>query len=153
MSLKGKHVESAYVEMTLTHSYSCDSTVASMYLTPAINATMKASWSKMTLPKFLDDAWGHANQAGGCGNTQVDMPMKFDGTTVTSQVQTAATETWNSITVGFTARASDGSGESTQGRWKKFKPNDAKLYVDYDAKPGAPNGLQVAGVSCPTSGL
>ncbi|MFI6273510.1 LamG-like jellyroll fold domain-containing protein [Micromonospora zamorensis] len=153
VSLKGKHVESARVEMNLTHSYSCDSTVASMYFSSAINATMKASWSKMSIPTFLATASGHANEAGGCDTTQPNMKMNFSGTTVTAQLQTAATKSWNNITLGFTARASDGSGESTQARWKKFLPNDAKLIVDYDTKPGAPNGLQAAGVACPGSGV
>ncbi|MGW0433684.1 LamG-like jellyroll fold domain-containing protein [Micromonospora sp. NPDC003197] len=151
VSLKGKHVESAYVQMNLDHSWSCDNSVASMYLTPAINATMKASWSSMTLKAFLDDAWGHANEAGGCSSIQPDMKMNFSGAAVTNQVQTAATGKWNTITVGFTARAADGKGESTQDRWKTFHPNGAKLYVDYDTKPGAPNGLQVAGVACVNS--
>ncbi|MFD6568313.1 LamG-like jellyroll fold domain-containing protein [Micromonospora profundi] len=152
VSLKGKHVESARVQMTLTHSHSCDDTVSSMYFSSAINATMKASWSKMLIPTFLDEASGHANEAGGCQTIQPNMTMNFSGSTVTAQLQTAATKSWNNITVGFTARAANGSGESTQGRWKKFLPNDAKLYVDYDSKPGAPNGLQVAGVACPSSG-
>ncbi|WP_348773817.1 LamG-like jellyroll fold domain-containing protein [Micromonospora sp. WMMD964] len=151
VSLKGKHIESARVEMNLTHSYSCDSTVASMYFSSAINSTMKASWSKMLIPTLLDTASGHANEAGGCDTIQPNMKMNFEGSTVTAQLQTAATKSWNNITFGFTARASDGSGESTQGRWKKFLPNDAKLYVDYDSKPGVPNGLQVAGVACPAS--
>ncbi|MFC8618598.1 LamG-like jellyroll fold domain-containing protein [Micromonospora purpureochromogenes] len=153
VSLKGKHIESAYVQMKLDHSWSCGDTVASMYLTPAINSTMKASWSSMGLSKFLDAASGHANESGGCSSVQPDMIMNFSGSTVTGQVQTAATGNWNAITVGFTARASDGSGESTQDRWKKFLPGDAKLIVDYDTKPGAPYGLQVAKVTCPSSGV
>nr|WP_091672531.1 LamG-like jellyroll fold domain-containing protein [Micromonospora auratinigra] len=153
VSLKGKHIESAYVQMKLDHSWSCGDTIASMYLTPAINATMKASWSTMGLTKFLDAAYGHANESGGCSSIQPDMIMNFSGTTVTSQVQAAATGNWNTLTVGFTARASDGSGESTQDRWKKFFPADAKLIVDYDTKPGVPNGLQVAQVACPASGV
>ncbi|MFG2054537.1 LamG-like jellyroll fold domain-containing protein [Micromonospora sp. NPDC048930] len=153
VSLKGKHIESAYVQMKLDHSWSCGDTVASMYLTPAINATMKASWSSMSLSKFLDAAYGHANESGGCSSIQPDMIMNFSGSTVTGQVQAAATGNWNTITVGFTARASDGSGESTQDRWKKFFPGDAKLIVDYDTKPGAPYGLQAAAVACPSSGV
>ncbi|MET8045436.1 LamG-like jellyroll fold domain-containing protein [Micromonospora sp. NPDC005215] len=153
VSLKGKHIQSAYVQMKLDHSASCGNTVASMYLTPSINATMKATWSKMTLKGFLDDASGHANEAGGCGSTQPDMIMNFSGGEVTKQMQAAATGNWNSFPVGFTARAADGSGESTGDRWKKFYPADAMLIVDYDTKPGAPNGLQAAGVACPSGGV
>ncbi|GIJ78831.1 hypothetical protein Xph01_32630 [Micromonospora phaseoli] len=148
VSLKGKHIESAYVQMELDHSWSCDPTVTSMYLTPAINATPKASWSTMKLKTFLNTATGNANEAGGCSSIQPDMTMNFRGSNTTNQVQAAATGKWNSITVAFTARAADGSGESTEDRWKKFFPNDAKLIVDYDSKPGAPHTLQVAGVVC-----
>ncbi|WP_433528935.1 LamG domain-containing protein [Micromonospora sp. CA-263727] len=150
VSLKGTqiHIESAYVQMKLDHSWSCGPTVAAMYLTAAINATPKATWSTMTMKSFLNTATGNANEAGGCSSIQPDMIMNFRGSNTTNQVQAAANGSWNSIPVAFTARAADGSGESTQDRWKKFYPNDAKLIVDYDTKPGAPHTLQVAGVTC-----
>ncbi|MFC6020040.1 LamG-like jellyroll fold domain-containing protein [Plantactinospora solaniradicis] len=151
VSLKGKHIETARVQMNLDHSHSCDSTVTSMYWAAAINATPKASWST-GLKALMATASGHANEAGGCTSIQPDMIMNFSGSAVISRLQTVATEGASSLTVGFTARAADGSGEATQERWKKFFPNDAKLYVDYDTKPGPPNGLQVAGVACPASG-
>ena len=148
VALRKKHIESARVEMNLDHSYSCDSTVTSLYATAAINATMKASWSAMTLGRFLDTASGHANEAGGCGNEQGDMYMNFDGAAMIGLLQDAANGGWSTINVGLTARAAAGSGESTQDRWKKFYPNDAKLYVDYDTPPGTPGYLQAAGVLC-----
>ncbi|WP_369930932.1 LamG-like jellyroll fold domain-containing protein [Plantactinospora sp. BC1] len=152
VSLAGKHVESAYVQMKLDHSWSCGDTVTSMYSTSAVNATPKASWST-GLKALLDTASGHANESGGCSSIQPDMIMNFSGSTVTSHLRSAATAKSSTITVGFTARDGEGSGESTQDRWKKFFPNDAKLYVDYDSKPGVPNGLQVAGVACPASSV
>jgi len=148
VSLSKKHIESARVEMNLDHSWSCDATVTSMYATPAINATMRASWSAMKLSTFLDSATGHANEAGGCGNYQGDMYMNFSAAAVTQFVQNAANSSWSNVTVGFTARDAGGSGESTQNRWKKFYPNDAKLYVDYDTPPGKPLYLRAAGVAC-----
>lgn len=148
VSLKGKHVESAYVSMLLDHSWSCGPTVASMYLSYSINSTPKATWSAMGLRSFAAAASGNANEAGGCGKIQPDMTMNFTGSSVTQLVGNAATGNWNTVTMGFTARASDGSGESVQDRWKKFFPNKAKLVVDYNTKPGAPHSLQVAGVAC-----
>src|SRR6266511_3972522 len=154
VSLKGKHIESAYVQMKLYHSWSCSDTWVNMYLTPAINATMKASWSAMGLIRHLDAAAGHANKGTGCSDSpQPDMIMNFTGSVVTSQVLTAATNSWNIIAVGFSARDSDGTDESTQSRWKKFYPANAKLIVDYDAKPSKPTGLQVSGVSCPAGAV
>ncbi|MEU7909276.1 LamG-like jellyroll fold domain-containing protein [Actinoplanes sp. NPDC049118] len=151
VALKGKHIESARVEMNLDHSWSCDSTVTSMYGTSAINATMKASWSVMKLNRFLDTASGHANQAGGCDSFQGDMKMNFSGAAVTKFAQDGATGSWTALAFGFTARADDGTGESTQNRWKKFHPNDARLFIDYDTRPTAPTYPQVATVGC-TSG-
>ncbi|MEH0975061.1 LamG-like jellyroll fold domain-containing protein [Micromonospora sp. CPCC 205546] len=154
VSLSGKHIESAYVQMKLYHSYSCGDSPAHMYLTPAINATMKASWTGMALKTWLDGADGHANKAGGCSDSpQADMDMNFTGATVTSQVQTAATGKWNTITVGFCACNDAGQYESEQERWKKFRPASAKLVVDYDSRPGKPIKLQVAGVDCPSDGV
>ncbi|MDR6318677.1 hypothetical protein J3R03_002873 [Actinoplanes couchii] len=151
VALKGKHIESARVEMKLDHSWSCDRTVASMHWSSAINATMKATWSAMDLLRYLDSATGRANQAGGCGVIQGDEDMIFQSAKVTSFVQEAANKSWPNVTVGFTARDSSGEGESTQARWKKFLPNNAKLFADYDTKPTAPTGLQVAGIACSTS--
>lgn len=154
VALGGKHIESAYVQMKLYHSYSCGDSPAHMYLTPAINATMKASWSGMTLKKWLDATDGHANKAGGCSDSpQDDMVMNFTGSTVTSQVQTAATGNWSTLTVGFCACNDEGQYESDLERWKKFRPANAKLVVDYDSKPGKPNKLQVAEVDCPVDGV
>jgi Concanavalin A-like lectin/glucanases superfamily len=153
VSLKGKHVESARVEMTLDHSWSCDKTVASMYWSSAIAATMRSTWSKMGLTQFLDTATGRANEAGGCANIQADMVMNFQGATVTGFLQKAANGGWANLTVGFTARDADGAGEATQNRWKKFLPGKAKLFVDYDTKPGTPTNLQAAGVACGSSVL
>lgn len=154
VSLKGKHIGSAYVQMKLKHSWSCTNTWTHMFLTPVINATMKASWSSMTLSTWLDSAEGHANKGSGCSDSpQADMYMNFSGATVTGQLQTAADSSWNSITVGFCACNEKGEWETAQDRWKKFSPADAKLVVDYDSKPGKPTALQVAGVACPASGV
>ncbi|MFG2056755.1 LamG domain-containing protein [Micromonospora sp. NPDC048930] len=154
VSLKGKYIYSAYVQMNLYHSWSCSNTWTHMYLTPVINATMKASFSGMTLKSWLDSAEGHANKGTGCSDSpQPDMIMNFTGSNVKSQVQTAANGSWNTITVGFCACNSDGQYETSQDRWKKFTPGKAKLIVDYDSRPGKPNNLQIAGIACATSGV
>ncbi|GIF62259.1 hypothetical protein Ais01nite_02940 [Asanoa ishikariensis] len=153
-ALSGKHIESAYVQMKLQHSWSCGNTWVHMYFSSAITATMKASWSAMKLATWLDSAEGHANKAGGCSDSpQPDMIMNFERDAVTTQVQTAATKSWNTLTVGFCACNELGEWESAQDRWKKFYPAQAKLVVDYDSKPGQPNGLRVAGVACPGTGV
>lgn len=147
VSLAGKHIESARVDMELTHSWSCGPTVTSMYSTPTINATMKANWATMALQSFLDTATGNANELG-CGTSQPNMTMRFEGSLVTSRVQTAANSGLSFLTFGFTARDASGAGESNADRWKKFVPESARLVVDYDTAPAAPASLQVGTVAC-----
>ncbi|WP_304598415.1 LamG-like jellyroll fold domain-containing protein [Plantactinospora sp. BB1] len=152
VSLAGKHIADAYVQMKLTHSHSCDDTWAYMYQTPVIDHAMKATWSKMTLGTLLDGTGGHANEAGGCGVLQPDMIMNFDSSVVTTKVQAVADHRATLWTVGFSARDSNGANEGTLERWKKFVPADAKLIVEYNSKPSKPTSLHVAGVACPASG-
>ncbi|TDC55057.1 LamG domain-containing protein [Micromonospora sp. KC207] len=156
VSLKGKYIYSAYVQMSLYHSWSCDNTPVNLYLVPVINATMKASFSGMTLKSWITSLSGHANKGTGCSDSpQPDMTMNFGNgnTSVKNQVQAAADGSWNTITLGFSARDSDGTDESTGNRWKKFTPGKAKLIVDYDSRPGKPNNLQVAEIACATTGV
>jgi hypothetical protein len=152
VTLKGKHVRSARVEMKLDHSWDCANTDTSMYLVPPINAVPRASWPAMALSGQLAWAEGHANEAGGCSPIRPDMVMNFAGSALTGTLQTAANDRWEDITVGFTAHDRNGNGESVQQRWKKFFPNDSKLFADYDSIPGTPTDLQVAGVACPPAG-
>ncbi|MBB3094093.1 hypothetical protein FHR83_001742 [Actinoplanes campanulatus] len=152
-TLIGKHIESAHIDMKLEHSWSCDKTIASMYWTSAINATMKATWSAMDLLRYLASASGRANQAGGCGVIQGDQDMIFTGEPVRKFVQEASDKSWPNVTVGFTARDSGGDGESTQARWKKFLPDNAVLQANYDNRPTAPTKLQVAGMTCGTGAV
>ena len=79
--------------------------------------------------------------------------MNFNSGTLNGLVQQAATDRWAEFTVGMTALDSSRAGESAQARWKRFFPDLAKLYVDYDSIPTPPNALQVAGVACPDTGV
>ncbi|GAA2218154.1 LamG domain-containing protein [Micromonospora olivasterospora] len=154
VSLKGKYISAARVEMKVDHTWSCTDTGNWMYLVPAIDKTMRATWSKMALSTQLDYAASHANETGGCGEIQDDMVVQFEGAAVTTQLRAVASNSWSTLTLGFSAAEDkNGDGESTQSRWKKYFPGNAKLFVDYDSKPGAPTGLQVAGVACNTGVL
>ncbi|MEU7841531.1 LamG domain-containing protein [Micromonospora sp. NPDC049114] len=150
-SMKGKHIESAYVQMKLDHSWSCGNTPTYLYHSAGISSTPRTAWAPK-LNSLKSTAQSHANEGSGCSDSpQPDMTVNFTGSAVTSIIQTHATNKSASITMGFCAcSATDGSGESTTDRWKKFWPNSAKLIVDFDSIPGAPNNLQVHGVACPT---
>ncbi|WP_230860510.1 LamG-like jellyroll fold domain-containing protein [Actinoplanes aureus] len=151
--LGGKYIHAARVEMKLDHSWGCASTPSSLYHTSAINSIPKASWSGMALWTYLGEAWGSANEAGGCNPPRPDMYMNFQSANLNAIIQQAANDWWGEVNVALTARDSSHGGESVQARWKRFFPNDAKLVVDYDSVPTPPTGLQVAGVACPESGV
>ncbi|WP_230858852.1 hypothetical protein [Actinoplanes aureus] len=151
--LGGKHIQSARVEMKLDHSWGCSPTPASLYWTSVINAVPKASWSAMGLATHLGEAWGSANEAGGCNPPRPDMYMNFQSANLTALIQQGANDRWGDVTVAVTARDSGHGGESIQARWKRFFPNETKLIVDYDSVPTPPTALQVAGVACPETGV
>ncbi|WP_245724601.1 LamG domain-containing protein [Micromonospora citrea] len=148
-ALKGKHIESAYVQMKLDHSWSCTSTPTYMYHSAGIASTPRTGWSPK-LNSLKSSASSHANEGYGCSDSpQPDMTVNFTGSAVTSVIQTHATNNWTNITLAFCAcSGTDGSGESTTDRWKKFWPASAKLVVDFDSVPGAPRNLQAQGVAC-----
>ncbi|MEU7960238.1 LamG domain-containing protein [Micromonospora humida] len=148
-AIRGKHIESAYVQMKLDHSWSCTDTPTYMYHSSGIASTPRTAWA----PKLHSQkatAQSHANEGYGCSDSpQPDMTVNFTGSSVTSLIQTHATNNYSNVTLGFCAcSGTDGSGESTTDRWKKFWPNSAKLVVDYDSVPGAPYSLQTSGVAC-----
>ncbi|MEU5784057.1 LamG domain-containing protein [Micromonospora lupini] len=151
-SIRGKHIESAYVQMKLDHSWSCGNTPTYLYHSGGIASTPRTNWA----PKLIglkSSASSHANEGSGCSDSpQPDMTVNFTGSSVTSVIQSSATSSATNITFGFCAcSATDGSGESTTDRYKKFFPGNAKLVVDFDSIPGKPTNLQAAGVACSAS--
>lgn len=151
--IKGKHVASAYVQMKLDHSWSCDNTWTHMYHTKAIATTPRTKWAPGFV-KWLAAAESHANEGDGCDDSpQADMTVNFINGNVTSLIQQHATNNWTTVTVGFCACNANGEYESATDRWKKFFPANAKLITDVDAKPGKPSSLQVNGVACTSTGI
>ncbi|MER5334875.1 hypothetical protein [Micromonospora sp. NPDC002717] len=150
-ALRGKHIESAYVQMRLDHSFSCGSTPTYMYRSAGIASTPRTAWAP-TLSTLQASASSHANESPGCiDSPQPDMTVNFTGSGVTAGLSSALTSGMTAITYGFCACSdSSGTGESTLDRWKKFIPANAKLVVDYDSLPGQPTALEVGGQACVT---
>jgi hypothetical protein len=150
--LSGKHVESAYVQMRLDHSWSCGNTVTHLFHTAGIASTPRTRWAPAHR-QWMASAESHANEGSGCSDSpQPDMTVNFQSATIRAVMQNHATARSTQVTVGFCACNANGEYESAQDRWKKFFPNYAKLIVDYSNYPGRPTGLQVSGVTCPASG-
>jgi hypothetical protein len=146
-AIKGKHVESAYVQMELDHSWSCTNTWTHLFHSGAIS-TPRTAW-KTPLVSRLVAAESRGNEDDGCHDSpQPDMTVNFIGGTVTSLMNTVATRGVSNITFGLSAGNETGQYEDAENRWKKFYPDRAKLIATVDAKPGKPYGLQVNGVAC-----
>lgn len=150
-TLKAKHIESAYVQMKLDHSWSCTKTHTHLYHSGALSATPRTKWAT-SLIKRISGADSNANEGMGCDDSpQPDMTVNFTGAGVTSLIQSIANNGTAAVTVGFSARNAEGDYETDQDRWKKWLPGNAKLIAEVDAKPGKPHTLQVNGVKCNTS--
>ena len=150
----GKQVLSAEFDAELYHSWSCSDSPAWAYQTNGISSSPRMPWSgsgSAPMPAAAGvSASGHADKDGGCSNSpQPDMLMRFSGSALTSQVQTASSQYWGSYTVGLCACNPSGGSESTQSYWKKFYIDyRAKLIVTYDTVPGTPANLNTSGVAC-----
>ncbi|SCG70496.1 hypothetical protein GA0070560_1353 [Micromonospora halophytica] len=155
-TIKGKYVQSASVEATLYHSWSCSPTWVHLYRTSNITVASGArmSWSTRPLPSatWLDSAEGNANKSGGCGANQPDMVMQFSRAELTNDVRQAAENNWSLYTVGLCACNPQGQFETAQDRWKKFYTNKTKLVVTYTSKPTVTARATVPSTACVSGG-
>lgn len=148
--LHGKQVISAAMHINLDHSAACAGNTAYAYRTPSIGSAdgTRVGWSP-ALSLLLASAWGQSNEAGGCGSDQGDDLLIFGGSTFTSDVQTGATGSWGTYTVGLCMCSnSSGANESGTYQWMKFHHSTAKLVATYNTAPGTPADLSTSGVPC-----
>ncbi|WIM94616.1 LamG domain-containing protein [Actinoplanes oblitus] len=145
--IAGTYVHDAYVQMKVDHTWSCTNTPNSMFQAGAFS-TPRTAWST-GLGKYLATTSSHANEGSGCSDSpQPDMTVNFNTDAVTTLVRELARSSTPSVNFAFTARDADGGSESDGTRWKKYFPANAKLIVDKDAIPTAPDRLQINGVDC-----
>ncbi|MFY1656130.1 LamG domain-containing protein [Micromonospora sp. WMMD1274] len=142
-----KFISKAYVQATLDHSWSCGDTITYLWHAGPISSTPRTKWSPV-MKQAIENAYSHGNEADGCGAKDPDMTVNFESSVITSKIQDHAANSAPYITLALCACAGNGSGETTQDRWKKFFPNSVKLIVDYSSYPGQPYGLQTTGAAC-----
>ncbi|XVV10844.1 LamG-like jellyroll fold domain-containing protein [Actinoplanes sp. CA-131856] len=152
-ALKGMYVHDAYVHMVVDHSWSCVNTPNTLLTSPPISGVPRTAWKTTGwYLKMLAQVSSHANEDAGCADSpQPDMPVNFNTDAVKAAIQGAANAGSSSATFVMSAVDSTIAGESTQDRWKKYLPGDARLITDFDSRPQRPTHLYVNGVRCPTS--
>ncbi|MEU4565005.1 LamG domain-containing protein [Actinoplanes sp. NPDC023936] len=150
-AIAGKYVRSAYVQMKLDHSYSCDPSWTHLYHSGVLT-TPRTSWSTRLIT-HLASAESNANEGAGCSDSpQPDQTINFiNDNTISPLVRNAAAKKYSTITFGFSAGNASGEYESSVSRWKKWFPEKARLITNVDAYPGTPTGLQVSGIYCSTN--
>jgi hypothetical protein len=149
VSWLGKHITAARFTIMMTHSYSCDPTPTYAYRTGSsyMGYGEQMYWGELPLgagASYLGEAWGNANEAGGCGYIQDDWLLEYGGETMRADVQAVAWAYWDEYTVGLCACDPwDGNeDEWDQGRWKKFWVDDnSTMSVDYNTPPATPDTL------------
>ncbi|MEV0901161.1 LamG domain-containing protein [Actinoplanes sp. NPDC049802] len=146
-ALAGAHVEDAYVQMKVDHTWSCTSTPNSMYQAASFT-TPRNPW-KSSVGTYMATVSSHANEGSGCSDSpQPNMTVNFNTNAVTTLVAGLAKKGTASVNFVFTAHDAQGDSETDGARWKKYFPGSAKLIVDKDAIPSAPSLLKVNGVDC-----
>ncbi|GAB7044586.1 MULTISPECIES: hypothetical protein [Catenuloplanes] len=131
-ALAGATVQDAYVQMRLEHSWSCTPTPTTMWSAGALTGTPRTAWAT-PLQVRLATVSASANNTGACGGPQPPATVTFAGGPVDARLQAAADGGHPDVTVGFSAAAADGTGETAVNRWKRFSRTDARLIVTYDA--------------------
>ncbi|HEY3003829.1 MAG TPA: LamG domain-containing protein, partial [Kribbellaceae bacterium] len=138
VSLTGKHILDAQLNITLWHSWSCSDSPVALWLTDGFD-TPRTGFSP-GFNRYLDTSYGHAHKPAEACGWQPDMPMSFAGG-LNYAVQDAANGGWGVIDFGLTAADPDWNNEWNIDRWKKFLPETATLVVSYNSYPGAPTAL------------
>ncbi|CRK56759.1 putative large secreted protein [Alloactinosynnema sp. L-07] len=150
-AIAGQNIVDARVYTTLTHSSACAATPVSLYATADFPSSVangtRTTWSP-ALHEWLDEQWGNANEAGGCGYIQPDKPMEFGGPALTGHVQYAVNQYWSFTTLGLSTRRQNGTGESTTSYWKKFYPSTFRMTVWYNNPPNEPSARPFSASEC-----
>lgn len=142
-AVAGSHIISATFSINLAHSWSCAPSPVTAWRTSGVASTPRTAWVTNPFQVHLSTQSAAANK-DACPTPATPL-MSFPAT---ADVQAVASAGWSAYTVGLSARDSNGNGETTQSRWKKFLPSTAKLVIEYNRAPAAPAGMTVDPAAC-----
>jgi len=136
-NLAGARIISAKVDATLYHSWSCVSTLVTLWHSGNIMSTPRTAYSP-GLVGYLDQQSNHAHKGSNDCGDQPNVNMSFAGN-LAADLQSQINGGANHYTVAFSAKDSAGNGETTQDRWKKFLPSTVVLSVQFNHVPATPS--------------
>lgn len=141
--MRGKQlVGTPSFHITLDHSASCGPTPVQLWQTSRITND-PITWNKLSANAhwlaMLRERSANANEAGGCGAIQPDVPLEFGSAAFADRLQFEMTELNPWFTVGLRAKE-----EGDNHQWKRFHDN-ARLEATYNTVPDRPTRLAVGG--------
>ena len=131
-------VKRAWFYIVLDHSADCAAGPVELWHTAVIDPATPLTWNNSTSHwlRNLQTQTGKANEGTACPSP--DDPMEYEPPTLKTIVQDIATRGLPTITVGL--RIPEGV-ETSQYHWKYFHPSSARVNVEFNTPPDAPDGL------------
>jgi hypothetical protein len=145
--LGGRHIISAAVKMTQTHTGGCVTYPLRLWRVGAF--TSGVSWNGVS---WLDGAplqsvnVASSNSTGGCGTSYPNRAVTFNSSAVRQLIQDNADESFQSVNFGL--RSGD---ESDRNQWRRISRDSLKLEVEHASYPQTPTNLSTDGKGCGTS--
>ncbi|MER6780100.1 MULTISPECIES: FG-GAP-like repeat-containing protein [unclassified Streptomyces] len=139
-NIKGAQITKSTFRIKETWSWSCTATPVELWSTEAISSD--TTWNHQPKQRRMLDTVKAAKGRAECaaGN------LEFNATSI---AQEAASNGWNSLTLGLYA-----PNESDQYQWKRFDPKTIVLETEYNNPPATPTGLGTSpATSCTEGGV
>jgi hypothetical protein len=147
--LRNRHIVSAAVKMTQTHTGGCDSYYVQLWHIYAF--TNGASWNDITWRNVTSDGYLQrrsvaSSNSTGCGTSYPNRDITFNNSNVRARVQLHADAPYDTISFGVRS-----NNESTWTQWRRVSRNSLRLEVEHTSYPQTPTGLSTDGTGCATS--
>ncbi|GAA3544046.1 RICIN domain-containing protein [Kribbella ginsengisoli] len=139
--INGARVISSSFSIVLDHSPTGTPTNVDLFETYPIDPDEDLTWNSTT-----DSHWqGELATAAGHAWTghEEDMEMAFGSDALTQVVQWSAESRTGFVTLGLRAPDETGTTRESREQWKKFRPETAKLIVEYNNLPRPPIKLNL----------
>jgi hypothetical protein len=144
-ALGGRHILTAAVKMTQTHTGGCGTYPLRLYQVSAFSSSV--SWNGVNWASLLQEKDVASSNSTGCGTSYPNRPVTFNNSTVRGRVQNHADEGHNSISFGLRS-----GSETNRDQWRRISRDSLRFEVEHASYPQTPTGLSTDGKGCASSG-